>query len=109
MKTIFTPAYGNIFTDHFERKYSHISIFRSTCTKSYTRFIDDIFFAWIGSEDQLIKFLNVLNTKHISVKLEYKISQSSIPFPETKFISKTKNCTQRLIGKKQTIQSRIYH
>ena len=39
-----------------------------------------MFFIWTGSKDQLITFLNDLNTRHNSIKFEYKISQSCIPF-----------------------------
>ena len=78
MGTIFAPAYGNIFMDHFEGKY--IYPFLEGLSLSYLRFIDDIFFIWTGSKDQLITFLNDLNRKHNSIKFEYKISQPSILF-----------------------------
>ena len=78
MGTICAPAYANIFMDHFERKY--IYPFLEGLLLSYLRFNDDIFFIRTGSKDQLITFLSELNTKHNSIKFEYKISQSSIPF-----------------------------
>ena len=68
----------NIFMDHFERKY--IYPFLERLSLSYLRFIGNMFFIWTGSKDQLITFSNDLNTKHNSIKSEYKISQSSIPF-----------------------------
>ena len=67
--------------DHFERKY--ICPFLEGVSLSYLGFIDDIFFIWTGSKDQLITFLNNLNTKHNSIKFEWKISQSSLPFLDT--------------------------
>ena len=67
--------------DHFERKY--IYQFLEGLSLSYLEFIDDIFFIWTGSKDQLITFLNNLNTKHNSIKFEWKISQSSLPFLDT--------------------------
>ena len=73
MGTICAPEYANIFMDHFERKY--IYPFLEGLSLSYLRFIDNIFFIWTGSKDQLITFLNDLNTKHNSIKFEYKISQ----------------------------------
>ena len=79
--TICTPSYANIFMDHFERKY--IYPYLEGLSQSYLRFIDDIFFIWTGSKDQLITFLNDLNTKHNSIKFEYKIAQSNIPFLDT--------------------------
>ena len=44
----------------------------------------------VGSKDRLIIFLNDINTKHNSIKFEYKISQSSIPFPDMDFCIKKK-------------------
>ena len=35
---------------------------------------------WTGSKNQLKTFLNDLNTKHNSIKFEYKVSQSSMLF-----------------------------
>ena len=81
METICTPAYANIFMDHFERKY--IYSFLEGLSLSYLRFNDNILFIWTGSIDQLITFSNDLNAKHNSIKFEYKISQSSIPFLDT--------------------------
>ena len=114
MGTNCVPAYANIFMDHFERK--HVYPFLEGLSRSYLRFVDDIFFIWTGSEDQLITFSNELDTKHNSIKFEYKISQSSILFMTRKFTSKTTNYTQRFIGKKQTdknfcvfIQRTLYH
>ena len=78
MGTILAPAYAKIFVDHFERKY--IYPFLEGLSLSYLRFNDDILFIRTGSKDQLMTFLNDLNTKHNSIKFEYKISQSSIPF-----------------------------
>ena len=78
MGTICAPAYANIFMDHFERKY--IYPFLEGLLLSYLIFNDDIFFIRTGSKDQLITFLNELNTKHNSIKFEYMISKSSIPF-----------------------------
>ena len=68
---------------------------------SYLRLIDDIFFIWTGAKDQLITFLTDLNTKQISIKFEYKISRSSIPFIGTEvYIKNNKLCTK--IYRKET-------
>ena len=71
MGTICAPAYTNIFMDHFERKY--IYPFLEGFSLSYLRFIDVIFFIWTGGKDQLITFLNDMNTKHNSIKFEFMI------------------------------------
>ena len=100
MGTICAPAYTNILMGQFDRKYIHPLL--EGLSLSYFRFLDDILFIWTGSKDQLITFLNDLNTKHNSVKFEYKISQSKIYFLDANFISKTIIYTQRIIEKKQT-------
>ena len=81
MATICAPAYDNVFLDLLKE---NIYPFLGGLLLSYLRFIDDIFFISTGSKDQLITFLNDLNTKHNSIKFEYKISQSSIPFLDMK-------------------------
>ena len=68
MGTICTLAYAKIFMDHFERKY--IYPFLKGFSLHHLRFLDNILFIWIGSKDQLITFLNDLNTKHNSIKFE---------------------------------------
>ena len=97
MGIISAPAYANIFMDHFERKY--IYPFLERFSLSYLRFIDDTLFTWTGSKDQLITLSNDLNTKNNSIKFEYKISQSNIPFLDAEAYIKNKNYTQRFIGK----------
>ena len=42
--------------------------------------IDDIFFIWTGTKEQLTNYLNKLNKKHNSIKFQYRISQTSITF-----------------------------
>ncbi|CAF1540808.1 unnamed protein product, partial [Rotaria sordida] len=46
---------------------------------SHFRYIDDIFFTWNDSQEELEKLLNKLNCHHPNIKLEYKIGQS-LPF-----------------------------
>ena len=103
--TICAPAYANIFMNHFQRKY--IYSFLEGFSLSYLRFIEDIFFIWTGSQDQLITFLNDLNTKHISINFEYKISQSSIPFLYTEvYIKNNKLYTK--IYRKETDKQKVF-
>ena len=46
----------------------------------YTRFKDDIFFIWTGSEKSLLKFFNDINKIHNSIKFECKYSYKLINF-----------------------------
>ena len=111
--TICAPAYANIFMDYFERKY--IYPFLEGLSLSCLRFIDDIylficddiylFFIWNGSKDQLITFLNDLNTTHNSIKFEYKISQSSIPFLNTEVYIKNSKLYAKIYRKETDRQN----
>ena len=94
MGTICAPAHANIFMDHFERKY--IYPFLEGLSMRYLRFIDQPI------------FLNDLNAKHNSIKFEYKISQSSIPFLCTEvYIKNNKLCTK--ICRKETDRQNVLH
>ena len=89
MGTICAPAYANIFMDHFEGKY--IYKFLEGFPLRYLRLI--------GTKDQLITFSNDLNTKHNSIKFEYKISQSSIPFLDTEIYIKNSKLYTKICRK----------
>ena len=60
-------------------KKTYISIFTKTFI-IYLWHIDDTFFIWTGSKEQLLRNLGELNTKQVSIKFEYKISKTSISF-----------------------------
>ena len=81
MGTICAPAYANIFMAYFEEKFIYPLIDAKTLL--YLRFIDDIFMIWTKSEKYLIEFLNELNTKHTSIKFEFKYSRQQIEFLDT--------------------------
>ena len=106
MGTIRAPGFANIFMSHFERKF--IYPFSEGLSLNYLRFINDIFFIWAGSKDQLITFLNDSNTRYKSIKFEYKISQSSIPFLDTEvYIKNNKLYTK--IYRKETDRQNFLH
>ena len=92
--------------DHFKRKY--IYLFLDSFSLSYVRFIDDIFFAQTGSKDQLITFLNDLDTKLNSINFEYRVSQSSIPFLDAEVYIKS-NQLYTKIYRKETGRQKILH
>ena len=62
MGTICAPAYANIFMAHFEEEFIYPLII------------------WIKSEEELIEFLNELNTKCNSIQFEFKYSRQQHPF-----------------------------
>ena len=69
MGTNCATSYANAsgFMDHFERKY--ISPFLRGHSLTYLRFINDIFFIWTRTKEQLIRNFDELKTKHESIKL----------------------------------------
>lgn len=67
--------------DYFERKY--ISVFKRTFINLFIYIIDDIVFILTRSKEQFIRSLDELNTKHDSIKFEFKISKTSVPFLDT--------------------------
>ena len=72
MGTICAPSYAHILMDHFEWKFiNHLK---------YLKFIDHVFFIWTGKKTYVVKFLNQLNTKPLSVTFEYKIRKEKSYF-----------------------------
>ena len=67
--------------DYFERTY--ISVFKRTFINLFIYIIDDIVFISTRSKEQFIRSLDELNTKHDSIKFEFKISKTSISFLDT--------------------------
>ena len=81
MGTECAPTYASLYMGLFENKYilprirQHVSM--------YVWYIDDIFFIWKNSEDELKKFLDIVNTLHPSIKFDFKYSKESIDFLDT--------------------------
>ena len=76
MGTIFAPAYANIFMANFELKY--INPYIRDKTKMFLRFTDGLFMIRTVSEQELLDFMSDLNKKHLSIKFEFKYSQTKI-------------------------------
>ena len=91
MGSICAPSYANISMDHFEKKY--IYPFRQGLSLIYLRFIDDIFFIWTGTKEQLTNCLNNLNKKHIS-SLNIKYHKLASHFLVLKSLFKITNLLQ---------------
>ena len=103
MGTICGPSYASIFMDHFERKF--IYPFIQTFSLVYLRFIDHIFFIWTGSKTDLENFLNELNAKHPSIKLEYEILKERISFLDTEIYIKSNKLHTKIFRKKTDRQT----
>ena len=44
----------------------------------FLRFIDDLFMIWVGTEEELLEFINELNQKHKTIKFDFKYSKTKI-------------------------------
>ena len=101
MGTICAPNYANIFMGKFERNFIYPCL--QTFANFYCQFIDDIFLLWKGSETQLVDFITRLNSRHPTIKFDFKYSQSSIEFLDTKiYKNKEKNKLLTTIYQKPT-------
>ena len=90
MGTICAPAYANIFMAQFEKQ--HIYSYIKNLSILYLRYIDDIFMIWTGTKQELLIFLEKLNSKHKTIKFAHNISSSNISFLDS-LIYKDKNKT----------------
>ena len=61
MGTVCEPAYANIFMAQFEKQ--HIYPYIKNKSVLYLRYIDDIFMIWTGTKQELLTFLEKLNSK----------------------------------------------
>ncbi|CAF1690341.1 unnamed protein product, partial [Adineta ricciae] len=76
MGSPFTLTLANIFMWYWEKR----SILSNLPSRElYGRYIDDVFFTWNGSKQNLTKILDAANKLHPNIKLEYHISKS-LPF-----------------------------
>ncbi|CAF1430004.1 unnamed protein product [Adineta steineri] len=76
MGSPFTLTLANIFMWKWEQE----SICKDLHSPQlYGQYIDDIFFTWNDTKENLEKLLEKLNNHHPNIKLEYKIGQS-LPF-----------------------------
>ena len=107
MGTICAPTYANIFMAQFEKQ--HIYPYIKNKSILFLRYIDDIFMIWTGTKQELLIFLENLNSKHKTIKFEHNISHSKISFLDT-LIHKDKNNTlQTTLYQKPTDQQSYLH
>ena len=69
--------------------------------KVYRRYV----FIWAGVKKDLEKFLNELNTKHLSIKFEYEISKERISFLDIEIYIKNNKLHTKIFRKKADRQS----
>ena len=77
MGTRVAPSYANIFMDYFERRFVYTYRLQPLV---WLRFIDDIFMIWTHGMEELLQFLNHLNSCHTSIKFTHECSTSPVNF-----------------------------
>ena len=92
---------------YFEEKFIYPLIEAKTLL--YLRFIDDIFMIWTKSEKDLVEFLNELNTKHTSIKFEFKYSRQQIEVLNTLVYIHNNNKLQTTLYRKHTDPQNYLH
>ena len=78
MGTKCAPTYANIFMGVFEEKHIYPKL--QNKIRIFLRYIDDIFFIWKGTEDDLKQFLNDINLVHPTIKFDYHTSKTAVNF-----------------------------
>ena len=68
MGTKCAPTYANLFMGHFEEKHIYPKLLNKV--HLYLRYIDDIFFIWHGSKQELERFFEHINLVHPTIKFD---------------------------------------
>ena len=82
MGTNCAPTYASLFMGLFEQVNIMPKI--KDLILLYVRYIDDIFFVWKGTEQELLKFFAEVNAIHPTIKFDYEFSKNSVNFLDTK-------------------------
>ena len=107
MGTKCAPSYANLFMDNFESK--NIYPITNLKTKTYLRFIDDIFMLWTGTLDELKNFEGTINQIHPSIKLTFEYSFKEINFLDTTIVISPNGRLTTKVFKKPTDRSSYLH
>ena len=106
MGTKCAPTYASIFMGLFEE--THILPRIKDQILLYVRYIDDIFFLWKGTEEDLNKFLRTVNELHPTIKFDFVYSKSKSVFLDCN-ISLTDRKLKTSVFSKPTDQKAYVH
>jgi hypothetical protein len=105
MGASFSVKYANIFMYQWFRKY--LQLYSGIKPIIIARLIDDCFFVWDNSEEELKLFETYLNNCHTSIKFEINFSKKQVSFLDTiTYIEECKIKTS--LYTKPTDKSNIY-
>lgn len=90
MGTRVAPTFANLFMAKIDEEIRAVGKkFSQECGKNpitvFKRFIDDLFFIWSGNESQLLKFIDMINKLHPTIKFtaSYDFHGKSTNFLDT--------------------------
>jgi hypothetical protein len=96
MGTAMAPSYANLFMANLEQQ---LLIRSETQPYLWLRYIDDIFFIWLLSENDLHNFTNFLNSSHDTIKFTVEYSRTHIPFLDLLICLKDNHITTKTYHK----------
>ncbi|CAJ0936373.1 unnamed protein product [Ranitomeya imitator] len=77
------PPYANIFMDYFEKSFVYPHFLFTAHILYWRRFIDDIFFVWTGTSEDLLLFHNDLNSSISGLSFTIHSDQHSVNILDT--------------------------
>lgn len=94
----YAPSLANIYLRELD--FKAMNNFRIK-PNYYFRFLDDIFFVWTGTRDELTEFETYLNTLIPDIKITLNVSESEVNFLDTTVFKYSQNDTC-------TLETRVY-
>ena len=105
MGTRMAPNYAIIFMHKIETELLQKSPLQPTFFK---RFIDDIFLIWPHGEEELQKFLEMINNHHKMIKFTEEHSTKEIAFLDTLVYKENGKLLTKVYHKKKRTKNNIY-
>ena len=107
IETIWASSYSKEIMGKFESTHIYPNI--RDKAKTYLRYIDDLFFIWKGTKEELLSFIDDLNKKTPSIKFDCKYSKREIQFMDTKIYKYTNSKPCLTIYRKPTNRQNYLH
>lgn len=107
MGTKCAPTYATLYMGKFEENYI-LPVIREAILL-YCRFIDDIFFIWTKTEDELVRVIDELNSIHPTIKFDVQFSKENINFLDTTVTITKDNTIKTTVYTKPTDQKSYLH
>ena len=103
-----SPNYANLFMGKFEADFVYSNNPYSMYIKCWYRFIDDIYFIFTGSGEQLEKFKLYINSRMPSISFTLEQSRESVPFLDVR-VQRDNNNLATSVYRKPTDRNNFLH